>query len=106
MRLSGIAKSQNACARAKAALRAARGVAAAVGRAHEIAARQSKLWRGRRVWPIRCTGASGKGPHEMHVEAAVLWSLIDLKTFRCPYHANDPRREGGPSAARAEETPS
>ena len=42
----------------------------------------------------------------MHVDAAVLWSLIDLENFRCPYHANDLRCEGGPSAARAEETPS
>jgi len=41
----------------------------------------------------------------MHVEAAVLWSLTDMKTFRCPYHANDPRREGTPSAARDDETP-
>ena len=105
MRMSGIAKSQNACARAKAALRAARGVDAAVRRAHEIAARKSKLWRGRRVWPVRCTGASGKGPHQMYVEAAVLWSITDMKTFRCPYHANDPRREGTPSAARDDETP-
>ncbi|MCY4634987.1 MAG: hypothetical protein OXG04_10875 [Acidobacteria bacterium] len=106
MRMSGIAKSQNACARAKAALRAARGVDAAVRRAHEIAARKSKLWRGRLVSPVRCTGASGKGPHQMHVEAAVLWSLIDLETFRCPHHANDPRREDETSTARDEETPS
>ena len=42
----------------------------------------------------------------MHVEAAVLWSLIDLETFRCPHHANDPRREDETSTARDEETPS
>ncbi len=67
---------------------------AAVRRAREIGALDSKLWRGRRVWRIVCTRTSGKGPHEMYVEAAVLWSLIDLRSFRCPYHANAPRRNG------------
>ena len=104
MRLCGIAKSQNACVRAKAALRATRGIDGTVRRAHEIATRHTKLWRGRRVWPIQCTGTSGKGPHQMHVEAAVLWSLIDLETFRCPYHAHDPWREDGPCGATGEKT--
>ena len=29
----------------------------------------------------------------MYVEAAHLWSLIDLRIFRCPYHANDLRED-------------
>ena len=89
MRLSASTKSVNQCARAKAALVAARGVDGAVRRAREITGRSSRLWRGRRVWQIRCTGTSGNGPHELYLEAAVLWSLIDLRAFRCPYHAND-----------------
>ena len=93
MRLAGAAAAQNACARAKKTLRALRGIDGAVRRAREIAALDSKLWRGRRVWRIRCTGTSGQGTHEMYVEAAHLWSLIDLRIFRCPYHAHDLRKD-------------
>ena len=29
----------------------------------------------------------------MYVEACLLWSLIDLQSFRCPYHVNELREE-------------
>jgi hypothetical protein len=43
-------------------------------------------WKGTRLYTLRCHGKTGKGPHDHHVPEAVLWSLIDLRAFRCPYH--------------------
>lgn len=62
------------------------GPRAARRREAEIAALPSKVWRGRRVFAIRCNADFGRGPHTMWLEEAWLWALIDLKRFRCPFH--------------------
>ena len=74
------------CAKAKRAFRTGAGTARAVQRAHGIAALPSKKWRGERVYALRCEADFGKGPHVMHVSAGVLWSLLSLKRWRCPFH--------------------
>lgn len=56
-------------------------------RQREIAALPTVEWKGRTLYTIRCTGTTGKGPHVLNVPEALLWALIDLRAFRCPYHA-------------------
>ena len=75
-----------------ASLRKARAAFAQYG-TRDIAERQAQIdalpvveWKGRRLRTIRCHGTTGKGPHDVHVPEAVLWALIDLRAFRCPYH--------------------
>lgn len=63
-----------------------RGAAAEVVRGDEIAALPSVEWRGRTLRTILCTGETGRGPHEVNVPESLLWSLIDVRRFRCPYH--------------------
>lgn len=72
--------------RAREAFLEARGKADSEQRAHEIAALPVVEWRGERLYTIRCCGDYGKGPHDRHVPEALLWSLIDLRVHRCPYH--------------------
>ena len=72
--------------RSKLAFREFLGVAAAVERGKAIAARPSKHWHGVRVYSITCHATYGKGPHTYFVTAAVLWSLMSIGAFRCPYH--------------------
>lgn len=55
-------------------------------RAAEIAALPTKDWRGQTLYQIRCHGGYGKGPHDYWVPEGLLWSLIDLQAFRCPFH--------------------
>jgi hypothetical protein len=43
-------------------------------------------WKGRRLRTIRCQGDFGKGPHDVNVPEALLWCLISLARFLCPYH--------------------
>lgn len=52
----------------------------------EIAALPAVEWKGRTLRTIRCQGDFGKGPHDMNVPEAILWSLINLNRFICPYH--------------------
>lgn len=52
----------------------------------EIAARPSKIWNGVRVYLARCDGDFGRGPHEVWIPEYILWSLIDVTRYRCPYH--------------------
>lgn len=56
-------------------------------RAAEIAALPTKDWKGSPVYQLRCAGDFGRGPHDVWLPAYVLWSLIDLRHYRCPYHA-------------------
>ena len=72
--------------RAKMLTRDAMGTPFAVRRAHEIARSPSKRWKGRILYKIRCAGPFGNGPHNQYIPGSVLWSLIDLDTFCCPYH--------------------
>lgn len=62
------------------------GYSAAVRRALEIAALPKVQWKGSTLHTLRCNGDYGKGPHMQHLPEYVLWSLIALENYRCPYH--------------------
>lgn len=51
-----------------------------------IARVESKLWAGVRVYRVRCDGDFGRGPHDHWVPEYILWSLIDVTRYRCPFH--------------------
>jgi hypothetical protein len=55
----------------------------------EIEALPIVEWKGRRLRTIRCHGTSGKGPHNLNVDEALPWALMDINRFLCPFHAND-----------------
>ena len=55
-------------------------------RAVQIAGLQRKQWRGRTLYGLTCRAEYGKGPHPMFVPEHVLWSLLDLRHYRCVYH--------------------
>ena len=74
------------CARTKKAFLQLRSLEEAVSRAHRIAALPSKIWKGTRVYRVRCQADFGKGPHDQYLTPAWLWGLIDLDAYRCPYH--------------------
>lgn len=63
-----------------------RGDAGAEQRAREIASLPVKEWRGKPVYQIRCCGDYGKGPHDVWLPPYLLWSLLSLERYRCPYH--------------------
>jgi hypothetical protein len=75
--------------KARAAFVVARSDAEARFRAMEIGALPVVDWRGVRLRTIRCSGTSGKGPHTVNVPPSLLWALIDVRYYRCPFHAND-----------------
>ncbi len=58
-------------------------------RATDIAALPIVEWKGRALRTLRCHGISGKGPHDVNVPEVLLWSLIDINRYLCPYHAGD-----------------
>lgn len=57
-------------------------------RAKQIHALPSKLWKGQRVYPLTCNADFGRGPHMQFVPEGLLWALIDLRAWRCPFHAS------------------
>ncbi len=63
-----------------------RGVNAARQRRWEIEALPMVEWRGRTLYSLRCDADFGNGPHVVNVPERVLWSLIDVRHFRCVYH--------------------
>ncbi len=63
-----------------------RGVEELARRTRAIAALPSKDWRGVRVFAVTCEGPFGRGPHVQWVPECVLWSLIDVRHFVCPFH--------------------
>ena len=75
--------------KAKCAFIYERGMLAALDRQSEIEALPAVEWKGKPLRTLRCHGTSGKGPHDCNVPEGLLWSLIDLRAFRCPYHANN-----------------
>lgn len=75
-------------ARAKSAFAELRTEAEVEARAAEIAALPTVAWKGRTLYVLRCRGLSGKGPHDTNVPEGLLWSLLDFRAFRCPFHAN------------------
>lgn len=62
----------------------------------EIAALPVVEWKGRTLYTLRCCGVSGKGPHDVNVPIAALWSLVSFQRFFCPYHAGDVWSEAVP----------
>ena len=72
--------------RAKSDFREMRGIESTVIRAQAIAALPTHVWHGTRVYGLTCQARFGRGPHTMYLPAGYLWSLIDLRAFRCPYH--------------------
>lgn len=73
--------------RAKAAFVEWRGEADAAHRQAAIAALPIVEWKGKTLRTLRCQGETGRGPHDVNLPEQHLWALIDLRMFRCPYHA-------------------
>ena len=73
-------------ARARAAFVAYLGEDAASERAAEIAALPTVAWSGRTLYTLRCDADYGRGPHLQSVPQSMLWSLISLSHWRCPFH--------------------
>lgn len=67
-------------------------------RAAEIEALPVVIWKGHGLRALRCCGTTGKGPHAVNLPEDLLWLLMDLRRYRCPYHASSPLdlREGDP----------
>lgn len=65
------------------------GRAATEGRWRAIEALPRAEWRGRHLRSLRCHGVSGKGPHIVNVPESLLWALISLDRYLCPFHAGD-----------------
>jgi hypothetical protein len=63
-----------------------RGESEVATRAAAIAGIPSKDWNGVTVFEVTCEGPYGKGPHAQFIPEYVLWSLIDVGHFVCPYH--------------------
>lgn len=76
-------------ARARCAFAAGRGNTAAWVRQRKIDALPTVQWKGHALKTLRCVGTSGKGPHDVNLPEAVLWSLMSLNAFLCPFHVND-----------------
>lgn len=75
--------------RAERAMRAfteTHGAAAAWARAAFIGSLPIVEWKGQRLYTLRCHGTTGRGPHDVNVPEALLWTLIEPTTFRCPFH--------------------
>jgi hypothetical protein len=88
MTQASAAHPEKKAARAREAFIEVRGNAEALARGIAIEALPTVQWKGRTLYVIRCHGLSGKGPHDTNVPESVLWSVIDFRAFRCPYHAN------------------
>jgi hypothetical protein len=72
--------------RARAAFESARGPMEVARRAAAIAELEQKTWNGRVVYRLRCHADFGRGPHDQFVPEGLLWALIDLRAYRCPFH--------------------
>ena len=79
--------------KAKSAFVYERGFLAAIKRQSEIDALPSVEWKGKPLRTLRCHGTSGRGPHDCNVPEGLLWSLMDLGRWLCPYHVNDWKTE-------------
>lgn len=72
--------------RARDAFTATQGIREAWVRHTEIELLPMVEWKGKTLRTIRCNGITGKGPHTVNVPDALLWALIDLRDWCCPYH--------------------
>jgi hypothetical protein len=70
----------------QAIFREERGLSDYLAREQQIAQLPVVLWRGQVLRTVRCQGDFGRGPHDYHVPESLLWSLIDIRAFRCAYH--------------------
>lgn len=75
--------------RAEVTARAAMGRAWWARRRAEIAALPVVVWKGTALRTILCHGTSGRGSHRVNVPAALLWQLVAVEDYFCPYHAAD-----------------
>lgn len=73
-------------ARARTAFVDAYGHEAASVRQFQIDALPVVTWKGKTLRTIRCHGDFGKGPHVQNVPEHLLWSLIDVRQWLCPFH--------------------
>jgi hypothetical protein len=73
--------------RARDAFLTLRGESDYNARRAEIVMLQTSTWRGQAVYALLCNGTTGRGPHLVNVPEAMLWSLIDLRAYRCPFHS-------------------
>lgn len=71
------------------------GEARAAVREQDIAALPTIMWKGRMLYTVRCQGTSGKGAHDVNVPLGLVWHLVSLRSFYCPYHAGDVWRPPG-----------
>ena len=55
-------------------------------RASQIQWLPSKDWKGGMVFQVHCDGDYGRGPHDHFVPEGILWSLISVDHYRCPFH--------------------
>ena len=63
------------------------GEAATRRRAIDIAMLPKVEFKGRELSTIECEGPFGAGAHKVNVPDTLLWNLMDLRHFRCPFHA-------------------
>ena len=47
----------------------------------------TKRWKGQLLYALECQAEFGNGPHVQYVPEAMLWALISLGGWRCPFHA-------------------
>jgi hypothetical protein len=65
-------------------------------RQRDIDGLESKTWKDRTVYRVLCRGRRGKGPHWVWLGESLLWCLISLDAYVCPYHAGDDPILGDP----------
>jgi len=78
---------ERSLATAKAAFIDFAAVPAVMHRQREIDALPVVEHKGRKLRTLRCNGLTGKGPHDYNVPESLLWSLLHLGSWRCPFHA-------------------
>ncbi len=76
-----------ALATAQALFREVRGDIAYAQREADIAALPAVDWHGQTLRTVRCHGVTGRGEHDQNLPLVMLWSLVDLNRYRCPFHA-------------------
>lgn len=75
----------------------------AAKRQQEIDALPMVVWKGRTLYSLECQGTSGRGHHIVNVPLMMVWHLISLRRFFCPWHAGDAMGSARLEAARQQE---
>ena len=57
-------------------------------RERQIAELPAAEWRGQPLRTVACDGDYGRGPHQQNIPEYILWTLLDVKVYRCPFHRN------------------